>query len=122
MKGSTWHCQQFVDRLLVLLHTGSGPRLHLRHAYVGVLDFSVQWYVCQGFCDVFPNGCEVSSSFPSAQRMGSLLLPHTRLGKALNIEVGVLLEALLDKVLLGRMAFSCHFSLCCAKKYLPYQW
>ena len=37
-----------------------------------------------------------------------------------HFEVGVVLEALLDEVDMGRTALACHFSLDCAIRHLPY--
>ena len=53
MKGPAWYCQQLVDRSLVLVHgiraAPASAEHCMRHAYVGVLDFSAEWYVLAGF-------------------------------------------------------------------------
>ena len=78
--------------LLVSVHTGSGPRLHLHNTACGVhmLEcwISVFSGTCwQGFCDVFPLGAKYlaqSAWFVISQRVMNGL-PHSRLRKALNI-------------------------------------
>ena len=104
----------------------------MRRAYVGMLDFSAQWYVWAGFCDVFPLIAsnwpnQLGSSFPCTAMNGSVTsstfsseesfeyhehnIWNPMLASLCHFEVGVVMEALLDEVDMGRIALACHFSL-----------